>query len=88
MKKINKKNTNKRHKIIMKIGEALKKMKKDKLPKSPFQEELKKYPSNYWLVEGDEPNEKGKPQFFIVEDNPRNNELLSGHTPIDLNEYV
>jgi hypothetical protein len=78
---------NQRHKIIIKIGEALKKMKKDKLPESPFQKELKKYPLNYWLVEGDMPNKDGSPQMFIIEDTQENSRMLSGHSPVDLNDY-
>ena len=73
----------KRHKIIMKVSEAMDRL--AKIENSQFREELSTYPPNYWLVEGDDPNEEGKPQFFILDDCPENNRVLSGHTPIDLN---
>ena len=83
MKKNSKKPNNRRHKIIMKISEALERL--ASVENSNFRKELSIYPPNYWLVEGDELNERGKPQFFIFEDTPENNRVLSGHTPIDLN---
>ena len=75
----------KRHKIIMKISEAIERL--EHIKNSNFRKELYKYPSNYWLVEGDVPKKDGSPQFFIVENNEENNRSLAGHTPIDLQEY-
>ena len=73
----------KRHKIIMKISEAVERL--SKIKDSQLRKELNKFPVNYWLVEGDIPKKNGQPQFFIIEDTPENNAALSGHTPIDLN---
>ena len=75
----------KRHKIIMKVSEAIERL--SKITGSKFAEELSVFPPNFWLVEGDHPDENGKPEFFIVEDTPENNKALSGHTPVDLTDY-
>ena len=87
MKKNIKTKKENRHKILMKIGDALAKMKSDGLPDSPFQRELRKYPENFWLVEGNIPNKDGSAQLFIIEDTPENNAVLSGHVVVDLNKY-
>jgi len=66
----------------MKISKALEAL--DPITSKDLIEELKTYPSNYWLVEGDIPNEDRTPHLFILEDNEENNKLLLLHTPIDL----
>jgi hypothetical protein len=73
----------KRHKIIMKISEAIERL--GKIEGSNLRKELKRFPANYWLIEGDIPKKDGQPQFYIIEDTPENNAAILGHTPIDLN---
>lgn len=71
-----------RPKIILKISEALKVL--DPITSKDLIEELKTYPSSYWLVEGDTPKEDGTAHLFILEDTEENNRMLLQHTPIDL----
>lgn len=73
-----------RRRILMRIVEALKYLNPNK--NKDLIEELKTYPSNYWLVEGDTPKLDGTPHLFILEDTPENDRLLFPHSSIDLNK--
>lgn len=73
-----------KQRIVMRISEALERLKDSD---SEFTKELKTYPSNYWVVEGDNPKEDGTPHLFILEDTEENGPWLLRHTPIDLKKY-
>lgn len=74
-----------KHRIIMKLGEALMIMERNGKDDTSFYKELAQHEDkNDWLVEvdiKDKPNEK---KFYIVKNCPENNKLLLQHQVVNL----
>ena len=77
--------TNDRKKVCLTVAEAIKILEAMK-SKSQFLKEIKNHPKKKdWIVEGDNLDEDGNIQLFIIENNKENNKVLFPHKPINLN---
>jgi len=74
-----------KHRIIMKLEEALMIMKDSGDDKTEFYKELFNHPDkNDWLVEVDVKDKPGERKFYIVKNCPENNKLLLQHQVVNL----
>lgn len=75
-----------KHRIIMKLGDALMIIEKYGKQNTEFYKELVDYPDrNDWLVEADVRDKPDERKFYIIKNCPENNKLLLRHQVVNLN---